>query len=159
MSNISLRPLAITPEVRDRAKAVQDYAFEHRENLVQLRNRMSTGALPPGDFDNFVLNIERGYKVVYSINQQPAPHNWCHQISISVDTPKMMPNPQAVVEILKLFGIEPKLNMPHGVLAEAVTIWEERVSAATTAVNLLFSFNIATWLQARTTAADASSQG
>lgn len=147
MSNIHLRPLIVTPEIVARAQAVKAYAFDHRENLTQLRNRMSSGAVAPGDFHEFVLDIPEGYRAVYSINQQPSPLNWCQQISVSVNAPRMMPNPTAVAAILELFDITASRKLPHGVLAEAAGMWEEKVGPATTAINLLYPFDTVAWLK------------
>jgi hypothetical protein len=69
---------------------------------------------PAGDFAEYVVNIFQGYRVAYSIEEQPC--GWCHHLSVSVDGAKY-PNPVAVQEIVRAFGM--------GEMAEAISIWQE----------------------------------
>lgn len=140
MSNINLRPLLITDSVKARAKQIQQHAFLRRESLSSLLNRLGTGALDPGNDEQLRMQIDHGYKVVYSIEQQPAPLGWCQHISISVESPRMTPNPAAVVEILALWDITAKTPNAGGVLREARSIWTEKLADYRLAVNLLYPY-------------------
>lgn len=132
--NIYTGPLNITMATWEEAARVQAYAFQHRETLRALRNRMSTGTKPPGMDEGHCLSIPVGYKVVYAIEQN-AP-GWCHHLLIYVTQPKMDPNPGAVTRILELFGITAR--GPKGVLVEALDIADEKISNITVGKSLLY---------------------
>lgn len=57
-----------------------------------------------GDDPGFVCKIPVGFRVCFTIEEQPAPLDWCRHISISVDEAGMMPHPAAVEMILQAFG-------------------------------------------------------
>ncbi len=132
--NIYNGPLRITMETWAQAAAVQAYAFQHRETLRALRNRMSTGTKSPGAEPGHCLSIPVGYNVVYSIEQNEP--GWCHHFAISVTQPRMDPSPGAVTRILEMFGV--KGTTTKGVLQEAIQIWGEKLSTTNEARNLLY---------------------
>lgn len=99
-----MRPLVICPIGRAEIKRVMDFADKHRDPIANLHARIS-GALPPiGDNPNFVCTLPVGFRIVYSIEQQPI--GWCRHISVSVDGAKL-PNPMAVRMIADEFGFGP----------------------------------------------------
>lgn len=134
-----LRALYIDDQIVAAAEKVKAYAIEHRETLRQIQERMSTNAPGPGNNLEHVLLIPAGYKVVYSIEQQPV--GWCQHISVSVDTHGLWPSEHAVSEILeKLFNIKwnPNPKRPDPAKPDMpVQLWMEE---ALFAVNLLFHY-------------------
>jgi len=148
MAQIALIPLVIDDAVRKRASEVKHYAFLHRESATALKDRMSTGTPPPGTDPLKVLDIQRGYRVIYSIEQASPTHGWCQHISVSVIKPMMHPAPDKVVSILELFGITQKRpgatvksGVNSGVLTEALDIWDEKLPGAVINKNFLFKFD------------------
>lgn len=135
-----LRTLLITDSTIADAQKVIAYAVQHRETMKDLANRISTNAPGPGNDPNHVLLVPEGYRVVYSIEQQPS--GWCQHFSISINRHGMSPNPEAVAMILeKCFGIrwnmrpnKPDPNRPD----VAISIWEEPSMPGVP--NILFPF-------------------
>jgi len=140
MSWQDLRTVSITEAVKARAEDVREHAFTHRETARQVANRLTSNTPGPGNDPAFILEVPVGYKVVYSIEQQP--NGWCQHFAFAVNRPKMAPNPEAVSQILEqCFGIRwnmrasrPTANKPD----TAVAVWEdERLPGV---VNILFPF-------------------
>lgn len=142
--NTYLTPPAITPEIQAKAKAVQQFAFENRETLRQVRNRTATLVAPPGDAENYLLLIPFGYRVAYTIEQDTT--GWLQIISIMVTKPKMEPSPGAVATILRLFGItEGPTTQKGGILNQAKSVERQPVSNVETAITITFPFDVAQW--------------
>lgn len=136
--NQYLRPCNITPDIQARAKEVMAYAFEHRETIKSLRDRMSSFTPPPGLNPDHVLEIPIGYKVAYMVEQDEM--GWQEHVSIMVSQPKLSPTPDAVVKILGLFDIH--FTDVAKLLINAKKIWEEKVSATHSAQNLTYAVNL-----------------
>jgi len=100
------------------------YAKANRFDKFQLKLIMSGDLIPAGDNPDYVIHLHDGYRVVYSIEQQPI--GWCRHISISVETKGKYPNEQAVENILKAFDITP--------LKDSVSVWVDR---GTESINVL----------------------
>lgn len=97
--NIYTTPPTITPEVAERARQVQEYAFANRESAVSFNNRMSTFAPGPRDKVEHRLDVPVGYKAIYSIIQDVT--GWNQIIEISVARPKMSPSPGQLAPFLR----------------------------------------------------------
>ena len=106
-------------------------------NVVSFRDVMRTAnyvQMPIGDDPNFVLNIEQGFRVVFSIEKQPAGISVRH-LSVSVDHPAKSPSIPAVEEILRLYGFQHPsildgklkidLEKPANGRGVAINIWEK----------------------------------
>jgi hypothetical protein len=65
-------------------------------------------APPPGDNKNFVVEIPVGYRVVYTIEDQPA--GKVRHLSVSVDKAGKVPSITAVQEIMRMIGFKGELN-------------------------------------------------
>lgn len=134
-----MRALYIDDQVEAAAEKVKAYAIEHRETLRQIAERMSVNAPGPLNDPNHILLVPAGYKVVYSIEQQPV--GWCQHISISVDRRGAWPHENHVSIILeKLFGIRwnPNPKKPDPTKPDVpIQLWSEDKLQA---VNFLFRY-------------------
>jgi hypothetical protein len=64
---------------------------------------MAEGKLPPvGDSGLFQAEIPLGYRVVFSIEEQPA--GLCRHLSLSVAKHGCLPNPRAIEELMGYLG-------------------------------------------------------
>jgi hypothetical protein len=111
------RPLIIGQAQQEDISKVVSYAEQHSYSYEQIMvmsgGRMASANelqqksdpdLPAiGDDPGHCCVFPVGFRCVFSIEQQPAPLNWCRHISISVSG-KGMPNPVAVDVILQEFG-------------------------------------------------------
>ncbi len=69
---------------------------------------MSGDLKPPGDNPDYMLYIHDGFRVVYTIEEQPT--GFYHHISISIDRKKKHPNEIAVKIILDAFDMKKTLK-------------------------------------------------
>jgi hypothetical protein len=139
-------PLMITPEVRDRAKAVVTYAKKRVQTTRDIQAVMdgrkpNVGADPghcldiPCDYIYITPDKQEqrvaSFKVVYSLELQPC--GLCHHISMSIPSnPDRVPHPMAFELVWQdLFGI-------HQPLQKAIHFWKEAVNGGITAINVLF---------------------
>lgn len=143
MANIALRQVKIDDAARARAKEIMAYAFEHRESLTALRNRLGTG-MPMPDAEKFSMQLPVGYNIAYTIEQRD--NGWYQCISVFQATPRIEPHPPAVAAIVtELFGIKAeKAQTPGGrgggVLNEALEIGSQNLPNGCIAKNLLYPF-------------------
>lgn len=98
-----MRVLIIDPAVRVDIATLKTYADMHRINLQELR-RMIAAKDVIGDHPRYAVNIPDGFRVVFSIEEQPPPMGWSRHISISIPRDRHGPNPFAVSELLTEFG-------------------------------------------------------
>ena len=128
-----MRVLVIDEAAKAKVMRVKEHALSNRRTLHDIMRAMQ-GKDIPGDDSRRVMCLFDGYKVVYSIEQQPK--GWCHHISVGI-IPKsykeLYPHETAIQEILKLFGLPP--------LEQAVFAYAEDVPEGQKALNLLFKFN------------------
>ncbi len=122
-----VRVLEINSETEEDVVKVIEYAKEHKYTMA-MSKLVNAGDLPPAGLDpNFLLYIHDGFRVIYSIEEQPS--GWCHHISISVEVDGKYPNEHAVQMILMLFNMyDPKKEQ---------LIWLDKSSES---VNALFPF-------------------
>jgi hypothetical protein len=80
---------------------------------------------PAGDYPNHSMKISQGYRVVFSIEEQPV--GWCKHLSVSVDAVGRLPCQEAVELIMKEFGMGNDIH-------DCLNIWIEKESQA---VNVL----------------------
>lgn len=113
-----MRILEINQYTKEDIRKVIKYAEQNKIDLNMTKLIMA-GDLPPiGDNSDYIIYIHDGFRVAYSIEQQPEPTGWCDHISISVDTEGKYPHEMAVEEILKEFGMKS--------LDESLSIWLEK---------------------------------
>jgi hypothetical protein len=143
MANIAMRQVVIDDAARARAKEIMAYAAAHRESLTDLRNRLASG-MPMKDPEKFMMEVRIGYNIAYTIEQRD--RGWVQHISIYQATPRIMPHPPAVAQILtELFGIQPNKPVPAsgrsaGVLGEALKVEQQTLPNGCIAVDLFYPF-------------------
>lgn len=99
-----MRVLAITPEVSALIKEQIKYAEDHRLTIDQLKLMMSNDLHPIGDTVEHVLDIPDGFRVVYSIDEQPS--GLMRHISISIPISDKGPHPAAINMIIHEYGFK-----------------------------------------------------
>jgi hypothetical protein len=102
------------------------YANAHKMSILELEQTLNDPGKAAGFDPGFVTHIHDGFRVVYSIEEQPV--GWCHHISISVESKTKYPHEIAIDEILKEFGMEQRSS------GKTVQIWLEEEFQA---VNIL----------------------
>lgn len=130
------RVLYIGPKEREAIDKLVDFAEKHRINKDLMQKSMKR-EWAAGDDPNYICYIEAGYRIVYSIEEQPI--GWCRHLSVSVDDPQKSPHPMAVEMLMKEFGF-------RGGIQECINVWiEENVHLSTgqivNAVNALQEYN------------------
>lgn len=134
---MNVRPLLITKAVQEEVARVIAFAERERYTLEELKtvygaelvkagtrisNTETAQSRVVGDNPEHCLVIPLGYRVVYSIEEQPDPLLWCRHISISVFGPRSercLPGIYAVEEICKLFGFRDGVEQVRG------AVWQE----------------------------------
>ena len=101
---MKLRPLLIGPEQVNDAKRVVAHAEANPLSLRDLFDVVRGSRPPIGDNPSHVCVFPLGYRICFSIENQPEPMGWCRHISISVGGDGYAPNPVAIDEIAKHFG-------------------------------------------------------
>jgi hypothetical protein len=103
-----LRPMVMNDEIRASIKAVVDHAEANRIGVEELTEIFHGRKTMPTMVDRrFCCEVPVGYRVAFTIEQQP-PSHWCRHISISVDdgaATGKYPNDLAVQEIMREFGM------------------------------------------------------
>lgn len=135
-----MRALVIDESSKVRAMEVIAYAVDHKEPLSALIRRMNKPEVYPGNDPGFVLELFDGFKIVYSIEQQPDPMGWVIHMSVSVNSTQgklKWPHPSAVEHgILPLFGL--KMDDVIYVYKEDIApVGKDGIAAA---VNMLFKY-------------------
>ncbi len=120
-----MRVLEINDSTREDIAKVVTYAKEHRYNEHMIKLLISGDLESPGDNPDYLVHIHDGYRVIYTIEEHKV--GFCHHISISVDRSKKYPHEMAVLEIMKLFGME-------GDYKKCLAVWPQK---ETESVNVL----------------------
>lgn len=101
---MNMRPLIIDDNLSNRVSELIAYAEKHPYSMDDLLDIYNSQLEPPGDDPNRVINTDFGYRIVYSVELQPA--GKVRHLSMSVNEDKVLPNKVAVDEIMKLFGFD-----------------------------------------------------
>lgn len=131
---MKLRVLIIDANARAAIGRLRAYAESHRVSLDTLRRCQEHPELAVGNNPAHVIIIPQGYRVVFSLEEQPAGLGEHLSISVLPPQPNVYPNVESVVQIALEFGW-PKL--PLGTEEElpfGVHVWTEPEVCA---VNLL----------------------
>lgn len=115
-----MRALIIDEAVKTGIAELIATANAHRHSAATLK-RLMTGDLPPaGDYKQHTILIPDGFRVVFSIEEQPL--GWCRHLSVSINDPNKYPHEVAVEMIMQEFGM--------GLLKDCIHVWvEEEVRA------------------------------
>lgn len=111
-----MRPLVIDAGAKRRITDVICYAEENRITKSEMMEIIENGgpegdSTAVGDDGNRCCYIDHGFKVVYSIEEQPI--GWCHHLSVSVAALDKLPNIAAVARIMSEFGIKASMEDCH----------------------------------------------
>lgn len=116
-----MRLLVINDEVRSTIKKLIEYAESHQyslDDLLDIKNKQLSVA---GDEPEFSCEIPDGFRVVYTIENQPM--GKVRHISISISGEKgKLPNPAAVEMIISEFGFKNKLEDCHVSIEKDIAI-------------------------------------
>jgi|SRR5208283_217096 len=135
-----MRSLLIGKAEEEQARQIMAYARNYKERFIDLVRRQNKPEASPGNNPNLVLRLFDGWKVVYTIEEQPDPLGWVVHLSVSVQArhkKEFWPHPRAIdAGILPLFNL--KITDAVFVYREVFKPPIEGVIAG--AVNLLFKF-------------------
>lgn len=103
-----MRMLIVDSLLKEQIKELIEFAEENpltMDDLLDIKN----GAEPaPGDRKGYSFGTSTGFKIVYTIEKQ-VPGD-CRHLSVSVDKDNAFPNPEAVQELMSLFGFKGKFK-------------------------------------------------
>jgi len=99
---MNVRPLIIDDLVRRCLEGLAEHAEENPLTMDDLLDTYNKQKKPIGDDDMHVVELPFGYRVVYSIEEQPV--GKVRHLSMSVNEDKKLPNMEAVKEIMKILG-------------------------------------------------------
>lgn len=127
------RILLMGPKEKEAIKTLVAYAESHRIDEDLLIKCLS-GEWAAGDDPNYACYVEQGYRIVYSIEQQPS--GWYRHLSVSVDDSEKYPNPVAVEMLMKEFGykggikdchvsVEERIRLATGLVVNAINVLQE----------------------------------
>ncbi len=100
-------PLVIDEAARERIAAVREFAEDNFIDEQQMRRLMETGEAI-GDLDGYSVNLDFGFRVVYTIERHPG--GWMKHLSMSLNVPNRGPSPPAVDMVLEEFGFQGRVT-------------------------------------------------
>lgn len=105
---MGMRPLMIGPKQKAGIMRVIKFAESNRIPIDALKKVVADPKAPAvGDQKERVILLPIGFRVVFSIEEQPAPLGWSRHVSISVSRRGRFPHEAAVALILHEFGFNP----------------------------------------------------
>jgi hypothetical protein len=122
-----VRPLLIDSDITDQINSLVAYAEKNIIPMDYLLDQKNGEENPPGDFEEYTRHLPFGYRIVFTIEDQPA--GKIRHLSMSVDEDEKLPNEHAVQEIMKLIGF-------HNPLLKCM-VKLENISPARQAINIL----------------------
>jgi hypothetical protein len=103
-----VRPLLIDKDLTDQIESLVEYAEKNQITMDYLLDQKNGEERPPGDFKEYTRILPFGYRIVFTIELQPA--GKIRHLSISVDEDEKLPNETAVQEIMNLIGFKNELR-------------------------------------------------
>ena len=127
---MKIRPLIIDDGIRAKIGEMLAYGAEHFMTFDEIKQ--ITPDNPVGDDFKRTLVIPLGYKVTYSVEEQPPPIGWSKHISISVidSSPQACPSIASVEMIMKEFKLDKPLSECH--------CYMEDIDMGHRAINIIF---------------------
>ena len=122
-----MRALIIDEKSRVDINKLIDFSKIHQYKIDDLKKVMEGLQEPAGNCPDHVIHLPEGFRVVYSIEEQPK--GLCHHLSISVDG-NLYPSEVAVQEIMKEFGIKTKIS-------QCTSVWIEKEVRAINILDLI----------------------
>jgi hypothetical protein len=99
----STRILVIDEESKSSIKRLINYATDHKIDFATLQDVVNTKKPPIGNCPEYVCKLYDGFRVVFSIEQQPD-KNWYRHLSVSINDRVKLPSVEAVEMIMTEFG-------------------------------------------------------
>jgi hypothetical protein len=121
------RPFIIDDNLRKKIASLVTHAEKNPFTMDDLLDIKNGREKPAGDYDEFTLNLSFGYRIVYSIEEQPKGR--IRHLSMSVNEDEKLPNEFVVKEVMKLIGFKNEL--------ENCMVKLENISPKRQAVNVL----------------------
>jgi hypothetical protein len=100
-------PLVIDEVARQRIAEVKKFADENFIDESQMQSIIASG-WAPGDIDGYSVNLQFGFRVVYTIEKHPG--GWMRHLSMSLAIPDRGPSPYAVDMVLEEFGFRGRVT-------------------------------------------------
>jgi hypothetical protein len=122
-----MRPFIIDDKLKTQIASLVAYAEKNPVSMDELLDTVNKQAKPVGDFSQHTLNLPFGYRIVYSIEEQPK--GKIRHLSMSVNEDEKLPNEFVVREVMKLIGFKNEL--------ENCMVKLENISPKRQAVNVL----------------------
>jgi hypothetical protein len=122
-----MRPFIIDDKLKTQIASLVAYAEKNPVSIDELLDTVNKQAKPVGDFSQHTLNLPFGYRIVYSIEEQPK--GKIRHLSMSVNEDEKLPNEFVVREVMKLIGFKNEL--------ENCEVFLESISLSRQAVNVL----------------------
>lgn len=108
-----MRTLLIDETAKQLIVDVINFAEKNRYPRFRMHQLMHGKISTPGDVKGHCCCLFDGFRIVFTIEEQPI--GWCHHLSISVNSKNnnKLPNVEAVNLIMKEFGIQKSLEDCH----------------------------------------------
>lgn len=98
------RVLILDSNYREKLQRIRKFAEDNPISWKHLQ-KMAKGEIESvGNSHLFRAEIPIGYRVVFSIEQQPA--GLCRHLFVSVESPNKLPHPAALSEVMKELGFD-----------------------------------------------------
>lgn len=132
-----MRALLITAEVRAEIARIVAHAATYPIDAESIIRRAATDPDGVQQFmGEYTMDIPMGFRVTFSHEHQPP--GLCRHISISVDTPNVTPNPEAVYMLCEEFGMgDIKAMAERRELSTVARTWVELMPSGRKAVNIV----------------------
>lgn len=113
--------LLIDKEARKRIDKVKSFSRKNPMRIDELKSVLIGNVPPAGDRKEHVLLIDFGFRVVYSIEEQPDA-NVYHHLSVSIDNPGKFPNKGLLIMLMEAFDIGKCLDSCKSVWIEGDSV-------------------------------------
>lgn len=123
-----MRPFLIDENVKLQLANLAAHAEKNPFSMDELLDIYNGVGKKAGDFEEFTLHFPFGYRVVFSIEDQPKAK--VRHFSMSVDADNKLPNLEVVREVIKMLGFQNELENclvkteETGPNRMAINVWE-----------------------------------
>jgi hypothetical protein len=105
----SMRALIIDKEAKSSIRQLINHALERKIDFDTLQRIVNHKLPPVGNSPEYSCKLQDGFRVVFSIEQQPD-KNWYRHISISINDRTKLPSVEAVQTIMTEFEFEGEIT-------------------------------------------------
>jgi hypothetical protein len=127
---MKIRPLIIDDAVRAKIMALREYSSNNSisaQRLAELSRHDINAGASRFDFASHTLDLPFGYRVTFTVEQQPI--GFCRHLSVSVSTPRKLPAIAVVEMLMSEFGFINRLGK--------VPLWTETFDPGHQAINII----------------------